>query len=170
MPGARPYWRDVGTVDAYWEAHMDLIEVRPQLNLYDDHWPILSLQRQLAPAKFVFDDNGRRGMTIDSVVCSGCIVSGATVRRSLLSFKVRVEEDSVVEECVVLPNVHIGRGVTLRRCVVDQGCHLPDGFTAGMNSAHDAERFRVTERGITLITPDMLGQGQHACSDSMPLQ
>ena len=170
MVGDTPYWRDVGTVDAYWEAHMDLIEVVPQLNLYDDDWPVLSLQQQLAPAKFVFDDNGRRGMAIDSVICSGCIVSGATVRRSLLSFKVRVEEDSLIEESVILPNVGIGRGVTLRRCIVDQGCQLPDGFSAGMNAAHDAARFHVTERGITLITPDMLGQGPHSVSDAASLQ
>ncbi len=169
-PGGTPYWRDVGTVDSYWEAHMDLIEVRPQLNLYDDDWPVHSLQRQLAPAKFVYDDNGRRGMAIDSVVCSGCIVSGAMVRRSLLSFKVRVDEDSRIEESVILPNVHIGRGVSLRRCIVDQGCTLPDGFAAGLNAAHDAARFHVTERGITLITPEMLGQGRHFGSEAMPLQ
>ena len=170
MVGEKPYWRDVGTVDAYWEAHMDLVEVQPHLNLYDDDWPVLSLQRQLAPAKFVFDDAGRRGMATDSVVCSGCIVSGATVRRSLLGFKVRVEEDSLIEESVILPNVRIGRGVTLRRCVVDKDCHLPDGFSAGMNHAHDATRFHVTERGITLITPDMLGQGCHSHSDAAALQ
>jgi glucose-1-phosphate adenylyltransferase len=170
MVGASPYWRDVGTVDAYWEAHMDLVEVVPQLNLYDDDWPVLSLQQQLAPAKFVFDESGRRGMAIDSVVCSGCIVSGATVRRSLLSFKVRVEEDSLIEESVILPNVGVGRGVTLRRCVVDQGCQLPDGFAAGMNAAHDAARFHVTDRGITLITPDMLGQGEHSHGDAAPTQ
>jgi len=170
MVGGVPYWRDVGTVDAYWTAHMDLIQVVPQLNLYDDDWPVLSLQRQLAPAKFVFDDNGRRGMAIDSVVCSGCIVSGATVRRSLLSFKVRIEEDSLIEESVILPNVTIGHGVTLRRCVVDKGCRLPDGFAAGMNAAHDAARFHVTEQGITLITPDMLDQGYHSLSDAASLQ
>jgi glucose-1-phosphate adenylyltransferase len=170
MVGDEPYWRDVGTVDAYWEAHMDLIQVVPQLNLYDDDWPVLSLQRQLAPAKFVLDDNGRRGMATDSVVCSGCIVSGATVRRSLLSFKVRVEEDSLIEESVILPNVRIGRGVVLRRCIVDKGCHLPDGFAAGMNAAHDAARFHVTERGVTLITPDMLDQGYHSLSDGASLQ
>ncbi len=170
MVGEKPYWRDVGTVDAYWEAHMDLVEVQPQLNLYDDDWPVLSLQRQLAPAKFVFDDTGRRGMATDSVICSGCIVSGASVRRSLLGFKVRVEEDSLIEESVILPNVNIGRGVTLRRCVVDKGCRLPDGFSAGMNHAHDATRFHVTQRGITLITPDMLGQGCHSQSDAQSLQ
>jgi glucose-1-phosphate adenylyltransferase len=118
----------------------------------------------------VFDHSGRRGMATDSVVCSGCIVSGATVRRSLLGFKVRVEVDSLIEESVILPNVCIGRGVTLRRCVVDKGCHLPDGFSAGMNAAHDATRFHVTERGITLITPDMLGQGCHSHSDAAALQ
>jgi len=169
MVGGVPYWRDVGTLDAYWEAHMDLVQVEPELNLYDDDWPVLSLQRQLAPAKFVFDDNGRRGAAIDSVVCSGCIVSGATVRRSLLSFKVRVEEGSLIEESVILPNVRIGRDVTLRRCIVDKGCQLPDGFTAGMNAAQDAARFHVTERGITLITPDMLDQDYHTQSDAASL-
>ncbi|KNZ32538.1 MAG: glucose-1-phosphate adenylyltransferase [Methylibium sp. NZG] len=170
--GGTPCWRDVGTVDAYWEAQMDLIEVQPQLNLYDDDWPVRSLPRQLAPAKFVLDATGRRGMAIDSVVSSGCIVSGATVRRSLLSFEVRVEEGSRVEDCVVLPNVRIGRGVVLRRCIVDEGCQLPDGFAAGMNAAHDAARFHVTERGVTLITPAMLGQGRqrHSCGDAMALQ
>jgi len=170
MVGDSPYWRDVGTVDAYWEAHMDLVQVEPQLNLYDDDWPVLSLQRQLAPAKFVFDDRRRRGTAVDSVVCSGCIVSGATVRRSLLSFKVQVEEGSLIEESVILPNVRIGRGVTLRRCVVDKGCELPDGFAAGMNAVQDRARFHVTERGITLITPDMLGQDYHSRSDAASLQ
>jgi glucose-1-phosphate adenylyltransferase len=170
MVNGVPYWRDVGTVDSYWEAHMDLVQVVPQLNLYDDDWPVLSLQRQLAPAKFVFDDNGRRGMAIDSVVCSGCIVSGSTVRRSLLSFKVRVEEDSLIEESVILPNVRIGRGVVLRRCIVDKGCDLPDGFSAGLNRAHDAARFHVTARGITLITPEMLEQAYDTLSDGASLQ
>ena len=169
MQGGQPCWRDMATLDAYWEAHMDLIEVQPQLNLYDDDWPVLSLRRQLEPARFVANHNGLRGMAIDSVVSSGCIVSGATVRRSLLSFKVRVDENSRVEECVVLPGVHIGRGVTLRRCVVDQGCQLPDGFSAGLDAEHDAARFHVTERGITLITADMLGQTR-PCSGGAPLQ
>ena len=169
MQGGQPCWHDMATLDAYWEAHMDLIEVQPQINLYDDDWPVLSLRRQLEPARFVANHNGHRGMAIDSVVSSGCIVSGATVRRSLLSFKVRVEQNSRVEECVVLPDVRIGRGVTLRRCVVDQGCELPDGFSAGLDAAQDALRFHVTERGITLITADMLGQAQ-PCSDGAPLQ
>lgn len=161
MVGVQPYWRDVGTVDAYWEAHMDLVAVVPQLNLYDDHWPVFSLQQQLAPAKFVFDEAGRRGEAINSLVCSGCIVSGAAVRRSLLAHKVRVDEGSLIDESVVLHNVRIGRDVRLRRCVVDKSCELPDGFAAGINSAQDRERFHVTERGITLITPEMLGQRSH---------
>jgi glucose-1-phosphate adenylyltransferase len=110
MVGDKPYWRDVGTLDAYWEANMDLTHVVPELNLYDDDWPILSLQRQLPPAKFVFDDDERRGLAIDSLVSGGCIVSGATVRRSVLFSKVRVEEGSLIEDSVVLPNVRIGAG------------------------------------------------------------
>lgn len=154
----RPYWRDVGTVDAYWEAHMDLTRVVPELNLYDDSWPILTQVPQLPPAKFVFDEAGRRGMSVDSLVSSGCIVSGATVRRSILFSKVRVEEGSVIEESLLLPDVCVGRGVRLHRTIVDKRCRLPDGFAAGLDAAADRARgFHVTERGITLVTPDMLG-------------
>ena len=166
MIGDQPYWRDVGTVDAYWEANMDLTHVVPELNLYDDDWPILSLQRQLAPAKFVFDEDSRRGAAMDSLVSSGCIVSGATVRRSILFSKVRVAEGSVVEDAVVLPNVRIGRDVRLRRVIVDKGCVLPDGFRAGFDAVEDRRRFHVSERGVTLITPDMLGA---RADDSMPM-
>ena len=159
MVGNEPYWRDVGTIDAYWEAHMDLTQVVPDLNLYDDSWPILSLQPQLAPAKFVFDEQGRRGVAIDSLVSSGCIVSGATVRRSVLFSRVRVDEGSSIEESAVLPYVTVGRKVLLRRAVVDKYCHLPDGFVAGLDHRADRQRgFHVTERGITLVTPEMLGQ------------
>ena len=155
----RPYWRDVGTVDAYWAAHMDLTHVVPELNLYDDDWPILSLQRQLPPAKFVFDDGLRRGTATDSLVSSGCIVSGATVRRSILFSKVRVGEGSVVEDSVVLPNVAIGRDVRLARTVIDKHCRLPDGFHAGLDAHADRARgLFVTPGGITLVTPTMLGQ------------
>jgi len=155
----RPYWRDVGTVDAYWAANMDLTRVVPELNLYDDAWPILSLQRQLPPAKFVFDDEGRRGMAVDSLVSSGCIVSGATVRRSILFSKVRVGEGSVIEDSVVLPNVAIGGGVHLARTVIDKHCRVPDGFRAGFDAEADRSRgLHVTAGGITLVTPQMLGQ------------
>ena len=159
--GERPYWRDVGTVDAFWAANIDLTRELPELNLYDDQWPILSRQRQLPPAKFVFDEVSRRGMALDSLVSSGCVVSGATVRRSVLFSKVRVDEGSLIEDSVVLPNVVVGRNVRLARAVVDKHCRLPDGFCAGQNRAEDEARFHVTERGVTLITPDMLGQSWH---------
>jgi glucose-1-phosphate adenylyltransferase len=162
MVGTQPYWRDVGTVDAYWEANIDLVQVVPALNLYDDDWPILSVQRQLPPAKFVFDDAGRRGTAVDALVSAGCIVSGALVRRAILFSKVRVGEGSVVEDSVLLPNVVVGRGVRLRRAVIDMCCVLPDGFCAGLDPAQDRKRFHVTERGITLVTPEMLVQPQRA--------
>ncbi len=162
MVDTTPYWRDVGTVDAYWEANMDLTSVVPELNLYDDGWPILSLQRQLAPAKFVFDEAGRRGEAHNSLVSSGCIVSGANVRHSILFSKVKVREGSVIEDSVVLPNVTIGKGVSLRRTIIDKHCKLPDGFVAGLDAAQDRMRgFHVSDNGITLITPEMLGQRIH---------
>ncbi len=158
MVGARPYWRDVGTIDAYWEANMDLTTVVPELNLYDDQWPILSLQPQLPPAKFVFDEETRRGSAVASLVSSGCIVSGATVRRSILFSKVRVGEHSLIEDSLVLPDVVVGRHVTLRKVVVDKRCILPDGFCAGLDADADRAHFHVTEGGVTLITAGMLGQ------------
>jgi glucose-1-phosphate adenylyltransferase len=155
-----PYWRDVGTVDAYWEANMDLTRVLPELNLYDDGWPVLSQIPQLPPAKFVFDEpEGRRGYAVDSLVASGCVVSGAVVRRSVLFCKVRVEEGSVVEDSLVLPDVTVGRGARLARAIVDKRCRLPDGFHAGVDRAADLARgFHVTESGVTLVTPRMLAQ------------
>lgn len=156
-----PYWRDVGTVDAYWEANLDLTQVVPQLDLYDDRWPILSLQRQLPPAKFVFDDEGRRGMAVDSLVSSGCIVSGGTVRRSVLFSKVRVGEGSRVEDSVVLPAAAVGRDCVVRRAVIDKRCVIPDGLCIGTDVEADRRRFHVTEQGIVLVTPDMLGQPVH---------
>ncbi|MDA8094134.1 MAG: glucose-1-phosphate adenylyltransferase [Betaproteobacteria bacterium] len=160
-PGGVPYWRDVGTVDAYWEANMELTKVTPDLNLYDDKWPIWTYQEQLPPAKFIFDDQDRRGMAIDSMVSGGCIISGATVRRSLLFSNVRVNSYSEVVDSVVLPNVNIGRDVYLSRTVVDKGCSIPDGMVIGRDPKEDSRRFYVTERGITLVTPEMLGQPVH---------
>jgi glucose-1-phosphate adenylyltransferase len=156
MVGDRPYWRDVGTLEAYWEANMDLTRVVPELNLYDESWPVLGRQPTRPPAKFVFDDTGRRGMAIDSLVSGGCIVSGATVRRSILYDGVRVADGSLVEDSVVLPGVHIGRNAVLRRTIVDKGCVLPDGFCAGIDPGRDSVRFHVTERGICLVTAGML--------------
>lgn len=158
MNDDRPYWRDVGTVDAYWEGNLDLVHVTPELNLYEEQWPIWTFQEQLPPAKFVFDDEGRRGMAVDSLVSGGCIISGSLVKGSLVFSNVRVHSFSSIEDSVILPDVVIHRNVKLRRCVVDRRCELPEGFTAGFDPEQDRKRFRVTERGITLITPSMLGQ------------
>ncbi len=157
--GGKVYWRDVGTVDAYWEANMDLTHVVPQLNLYDATWPIWTYQEQVAPAKFVFDEDGRRGSAVNSLVSGGCIISGSHVERSLLFTNVRVNSFSHVEDSVVLPNVDIGRHCRIHRAVVDKGCRLPSGLVVGEDAEHDIRRFYRTEGGVTVITPDMLGQG-----------
>ncbi len=159
--GRQAYWRDVGTVDAYWQANMELVGVTPELNLYDEDWPIWTYQAQLPPAKFVFDDEDRRGMAVDSLVSGGDIISGALVRRSLLFSNVRVNSWSVVEDSVVLPNVYIGRYCEIRRAVIEKGCRLPDGTIIGQDRQEDAARFHVTDNGITLVTPEMLGQELH---------
>jgi glucose-1-phosphate adenylyltransferase len=158
MNDDRPYWRDVGTVDAYWEANIDLVHVTPELNLYEQDWPIWTFQEQLPPAKFVFDDEGRRGMAVDSLVSGGCIISGCGVKGSLVFSNVRLHSFSSIEDSVILPDVEVSRHVKLRRCVVDKRCVLPEGFSAGFDPKQDSKRFHVTERGITLITPEMLGQ------------
>lgn len=161
MNSELPYWRDVGTVDAYWEANMELTKVTPALNMYDQEWPIWTYQEQLPPAKFVFDEHTRRGMAVDSLVSGGCIISGALVRNSLLFSNVHVHSYSNVEESVILPNVKVSRNVTLKRVVVDKGCVIPEGMTAGINREKDESRFFVSDNGITLITSDMLGQELH---------
>jgi glucose-1-phosphate adenylyltransferase len=157
-----PYWRDVGTVDAYWEANMELARVTPALNLYDQAWPIWTYQEQLPPAKFVLDDDGRRGGAIDSLFSGGCIVSGGSVRRSVLFSNARVAEHSVVEDSVVLPGARIARNVVMRRAIVEEGCMVPEGLSVGVDPAHDAQRFRVSAGGVTLVTPAMLGQPRSA--------
>ena len=161
MNEGRSYWRDVGTVDAYYEANIDLVHVTPELSLYDDVWPIWTYQEQLPPAKFVFDDEGRRGMALDSMVSGGCIISGSAVKRSLLFSNVRVHSYCSVEDAVLLPDVVVNRHVKMRRVVIDKGCVLPEGFQAGFDPDEDRRRFHVTKSGVTLITPDMLGQKIH---------
>ncbi|HEY6281751.1 MAG TPA: glucose-1-phosphate adenylyltransferase [Burkholderiales bacterium] len=156
-----PYWRDVGTIDAYWEANIALTKVTPDLNLYDKDWPIWTYQEQLPPAKFVFDDDNRRGLAVDSMVCGGCIISGSTVKRSLLFNNVRVHSYCTIEDSVILPDVEIGRGVVLKHAIVDKYCKLPQGLVVGLDPAEDRKRFHVTEKGITLIVPEMLGQRIH---------
>jgi len=157
-PGKLAYWRDVGTLDAYWEANMDLVQVTPHLNLYDDNWPIWTWQPQSPPAKFVFDDENRRGKAIDSMVAGGCIVSGAAVRRSLLFSGVQVHSFSQVEDSILLPNVQIGRHCVIKKCILDRDCNLPEGTQIGLNPELDRQRFHVTDSGITLVTRVMLGQ------------
>ena len=154
----RPYWRDVGTIDAFWEANLELTRVSPALNLYDQNWPIWTHQEQLPPAKFVFDLDDRRGAAVDSMVSGGCIVSGSTLRNSILFSNVRVHSYCQIRDAVILPEVSIGRGAKLKRVVVDQGCEIPAGLVVGYDPVADRSRFHVTERGVTLITPAMLNQ------------
>jgi len=156
MARGQPYWRDVGTVDAYWEANLDLTQVVPDLNMYDQDWPIWTSQEQLPPAKFVFDDEERRGYALDSLVSGGCIISGSKLKRSLLFSNVHVHSYCTIEDSVILPNVDIGRGVILKRAVVDKGCRLPAGLVVGVDPDEDRRRFHVTAKGVTLITPQML--------------
>ncbi len=156
--GDQPYWRDVGTVDAYWAANLELIGVRPELNLYDVDWPIWTYQMQAPPAKFVFDDEDRRGVAIDSMVSGGCIISGATVRHSLLFTNVVVNSYSQIERSVILPEVTIEQGCRIRNAIIDRGCVVPNGTVIGENPEEDARRFHVSPGGVTLVIPEMLGQ------------
>ncbi len=155
------YWRDVGTIDAYWEANMELTKILPDLDMYDTEWPIWTHQEQLPPAKFVFDDDNRRGMAVDSLVSGGCIVSGSSIRRSLLFSNVRVNSHCTIEDTVLLPNVVVDRNVTLKRAIIDKGCHIPEGLQIGVNAEEDRKSFHVSPNGVTLVTPDMLGQSLH---------
>ena len=153
---AQSYWRDVGTVDAYYEANLELVHVKPELNIYDKEWPIWTYQIQQPPAKFILDEDGRRGMAVNSMVSGGCIISGALVRSSLLFSDVRIDEHSSIDRSVILPHVEIGKNCTISRAVLDEGCVIPDGTHIGSNLAADAERFYVTEQGVVLVTADML--------------
>ena len=152
------YWRDVGTIEAYYDANMELIDVTPELNLYDEDWPIWTYQQQLPPAKFVFDNDSRRGMAVDSMVSGGCIVSGATVRQSILFSNVRVGECSCIDESVILPSVGIGQHCRIRKAIIEECCEIPDGCMIGFDADKDRQRFHVTSEGITLVTAEMLQQ------------
>lgn len=161
--GVQSYWRDVGTIDAYWAANMELIGVDPELNLYDQDWPIWTYQRHLPPAKFVFEDKAhdRVGQAFDSMVCDGVIISGATVRHSILSTNVRVNSWALVEDSVILPDANIGRHAKIRRAIIDRGCEIPQGMEIGYDLEEDKKRFDVSPGGIVTVTPDMLGQKIH---------
>ncbi|MGA2080680.1 MAG: glucose-1-phosphate adenylyltransferase [Holophaga sp.] len=151
-----PYWRDVGTIDAFWEANMDLTYVDPMLNLYDYAWPIFTHQEQLPAAKFVHSDPGRLGVALSSVVANGCVVSGASVRNSLLSSRVRVHSHAHLDQAVVLPGADIGEGARLRKVVVARDCRIPPGLVVGEDPDQDALRFHRTAGGVTLISGPML--------------
>jgi len=155
-PYSRAYWRDVGTVDAYWAANLDLASTTPELNMYDRDWPIWTYQEQLAPAKFVHDEEGRRGMALNSLVSGGCIVSGSTVRNSVLFSNVLVRSYSEIDQAVVLPDVQIGRFCRLSKVVIDRRCKLPEGLVIGEDPELDAQRFHRTSNGVVLVTRKML--------------
>ncbi len=155
------YWRDVGTVDSFWEANLELIDITPELNLYDEEWPIWTYQEQLPPAKFIFDEEDRRGMAVDSMISGGCIISGATVRHSLLFSNVRVNDFSKVTSSVVLPDVIIGKNCRIKNAVIDTGCEIADGMVIGENREEDSKKYYVSPNGVVMITPEMLGQWRH---------
>ncbi len=159
---AQSYWRDVGTVDAYYDANIELVHVRPELNIYDEEWPIWTYQEHQPPAKFILDEDTRRGHALNSMVSGGCIISGAMVRETLLFSNVRVEERTIIERAVMLPGVTVGSGCTIRNAILDEGCIVPDGMQIGVDPAEDARRFYTTEKGIVLVTADMLRKLQTA--------
>ncbi len=153
----QPYWRDVGTLDSFWEANMELVEPEPQLNMYDENWPIWTFQEQTAPAKFVFDQEGRRGIAIDSTVSGGVVISGSTVKRSLVFSKVKVNSYCEIYEAVILPGVIVNRGCKIKKAIIDRSCFIPEGMEIGIDHDNDrANGFRVTDKGVVLVTRDML--------------
>ena len=155
--GAPPYWRDVGTIDAFWSANLDLASINPELDIYDTDWPIWTYQRQLPPAKFIVDKNGMHGMTVNTIVSGGCIVSGSHVANSVLFSNVRIHSFCNVESAVVLPGVTIERNCRIKNVVIDRGCVLPEGLIVGEDAALDAQRFERAASGVCLITREMLG-------------
>jgi glucose-1-phosphate adenylyltransferase len=157
-PQSEPYWRDVGTLEAYWKANLDLASVTPELDMYDQHWPIRTHMESLPPAKFVQDRSGSHGMTLNSLVSGGCIISGSVVVQSVLFPRVRVNSFCNIDSAVLLPDVWVGRSSRLRRCVIDRACVIPEGMVIGEDAEDDARRFHRSEEGIVLVTREMLRQ------------
>jgi glucose-1-phosphate adenylyltransferase len=143
-----------------WESNLELTGITPELDLYDEAWPIWTHQEQVPPAKFVFDDDGRRGIAIDSMIAGGCIVSGSKVHHSLLFPRVRVHSYCEINDSVVFPNVEIGRHCKIRKALIDRYCKIPEGTVIGYDAAEDKKRFHVSPKGVVLVTPDMLGQDE----------
>jgi glucose-1-phosphate adenylyltransferase len=156
--GDKYYWRDVGTIDAFWAANLDLASITPELDIYDNDWPIWTYQRQLPPAKFIPDHNGQHGKTVNTIVSGGCIVSGSEVVNSVLFSNVRVHSFCVVHDAVILPGVTVERGSRIRKVVIDRGCTIPEGMVIGEDAALDAQRFERTEGGVVLVTREMLAR------------
>jgi glucose-1-phosphate adenylyltransferase len=157
----KAYWRDVGTLDAYWEANIDLTDVVPAIDLYDNEWPIWNYGEVVPPAKFVHDTEGRRGQAITSLISGGCIISGSLLRRTLLFTGVRVNSYGTLEEAVILPFANIGRNARLSRVIIDRGVTIPEGLVVGEDPEYDAKRFRRTENGVCLITQPMIERLQN---------
>jgi glucose-1-phosphate adenylyltransferase len=155
-PEAEAYWRDVGTIDSYWSANLDLVSPVPSLDIYDPNWPMWTYQQQLPPAKFIFDDDDRRGMAVDSMVSGGCIISGATVKRSLLFSNCRINSHARTSGAVLLPEVEVARRARLTDVVVDRGCYIPEDLVIGEDAELDAKRFYRSEKGVVLVNADML--------------
>ena len=155
-PDSEPYWRDVGTLEAYWKANLDLASVVPELDMYDRNWPIRTYNESLPPAKFVQDRSGSHGMTLNSLVSGGCVISGSVVVQSVLFSRVRVNSFCNIDSAVLLPEVWVGRSCRLRRCVIDRACVIPEGTIIGENAEEDARRFYRSEEGIVLVTREML--------------
>ncbi|KUF11278.1 glucose-1-phosphate adenylyltransferase [Pseudoponticoccus marisrubri] len=160
--GAEAYWRDVGTVDAFWQANIDLTDFTPTLDLWDRNWPIWTYSEMTPPAKFIHDEEDRRGMAISSMISGGCIISGTEVRNSLLFTNVHTNSFAVLDHSVVLPDVVLHRSARLHRCVIDRGVVIPKGLVVGEDPEADAKHFRVTEKGITLITQPMVDKWEAA--------
>ena len=152
------YWRDVGTLDAFWQANLELIDVVPPLNLYDQNWPIRTFATQAPPAKFVFDSDDRCGAAVNSMICDGCIVSGARISNSVVCNNVTANERTEIDECVILPDCTIGEGCKLKCVVLDRHCTVPNGLSIGFDPALDAQRFHVSEGGVVLVTQKMLDE------------
>jgi glucose-1-phosphate adenylyltransferase len=159
--GEPAYWRDVGTLESFWQASLDLCSITPELNLYNRDWPIWTYQAQMPPAKFAFDDEGRRGQAIDSMISAGCILSGAKVKRSIISSGCFLHSFTMVKDSVLLPRVEVGRNCRIQNAIVDKGCRIPEGTVIGEDPIEDAKRFYVDEKGLVLVTPKMLGQTLH---------